>query len=89
MLFPIGYSVYNGLDISFRQQVKDPMPGVKGINLEASYSLSRFDSMAIDQDFGGGLTDYDNYNHYYGPNSLDRTDQFRLEECSRLSTASN
>ena len=65
MLFPIGHSTYNGLDVSLKQQVKNPMPGVKGVNLQASYSLSRLDSMVIDQDFGGGLTDFDNYNHYY------------------------
>ncbi len=76
MLFPIGFSIYNGVDVSLKQQVKNPMPGVQGLNLEVSYSLSRFDSMATDQDFGGGLTDYDNYNHYIGPSSLDRTHQF-------------
>ncbi len=76
MLFPIGFSTYNGLDVSLKQQVKNPMRGVEGVNLQVSYSLSRFDSMVTDQDFGGGLTDFDNYNHYYGPNALDRTHQF-------------
>lgn len=52
------------------------MRGVKGLNLQVSYSLSRLDSMATDQDFGGGVTDFDNYNHYYGPSALDRTNQF-------------
>ena len=32
--------------------------------------------MVTDQDFGGGLTDFDNYNHYFGPSALDRTNQF-------------
>ena len=54
MLSPIGHSTYNGLDVSLKQQVKNPMPGVKGLNLQVSYSLSRLDSMATDQDFGGG-----------------------------------
>jgi hypothetical protein len=76
MLFPIGHSTYNGLDVSLKQQLKNPMPGVKGVNLQVSYSLSRLDSMVIDQDFGGGLTDFDNYNHYFGPSALDRTNQF-------------
>jgi hypothetical protein len=76
MLQPIGHSVYNGLDISLKQQVKNPLPGVRGVNLQVSYSLSRLDSMVVDQDFGGGLTDFDNYNHYIGPNALDRTNQF-------------
>ena len=76
MLLPIGQSTYNGLDISLKQQLKNPMPGVKGVNLQVSYSLSRLDSMVMDQDFGGALTDLDNYNHYIGPNALDRTNQF-------------
>ena len=76
MLDPIGQSTYNGLDISLKQQLKNPMPGVKGLNLQVSYSLSRLNSMARDQDFGGALTDFDNYNHYFGPSALDRTNQF-------------
>ena len=76
MLFPIGHSTYNGLDVSLKQQLKNPMPGVKGLNLQVSYSLSRLDSMVIDQDFGGGLTDFDYNNHYFGPSALDRTNQF-------------
>jgi hypothetical protein len=76
MLFPIGHSTYNGLDVSLKQQVQHPMPGVRALNLQVSYSLSRLDSMVTDQDFGGGLTDFDNYNHYFGPSALDRTNQF-------------
>lgn len=76
MLFPIGHSIYNGLDVSLKQQVKNPAPGVKALNLTVSYSLSRLDSMVTDQDFGGGLSDFDNYNHYIGPSALDRTNQF-------------
>ena len=76
MDFPIGHSIYNGLDVSLKQQVKNPMRGVKGINLQVSYSLSRLSTMALDQDFGGLVTDFDNYNHYIGPGSLDRTNQF-------------
>jgi hypothetical protein len=76
MDFPIGHSIYNGLDMSLKQQVKNPMPGVKGVNLQVSYSLSRLNSMSGDQDFGGSVTDWDNYNHYIGPSDLDRTNQF-------------
>jgi hypothetical protein len=76
MLFPIGQSTYNGLDVSLKQQMKNPMPGVHGLNLQVSYSLSRLDSMVMDQDFGGSVTDFDNYNHYIGPSALDRTNQF-------------
>jgi hypothetical protein len=76
MLQPIGHSGYNGLDVSLKQQLQHPMPGVKGLNLQVSYSLSRLNSMVTDQDFGGAVADWDNYNHYYGPNALDRTNQF-------------
>jgi len=76
MLQPIGHSIYDGLDVSLKQRVSKPMPGVKALNLQVSYSLSRMDSMVTDQDFGGGLPDWDNYNHYIGPNALDRTNQF-------------
>lgn len=76
MLQPIGHSIYNGLDVSLKQQVKNPMPGVKGLNLTVSYSLSRLNSMTRDQDFGGNVADFDNYNHYIGPTALDRTNQF-------------
>ena len=76
MLQPIGHSIYNGLDVSLKQRVSKPMPGVKALNLQVSYSLSRMDSMVTDQDFGGAVTDWDNYNHYIGPNALDRTNQF-------------
>ena len=76
MLFPIGHSTYNALDISLKQQVKNPMRGVTNLNLQTSYALSRLDSMATDQDFGAGATDFDNYNHYSGPSAEDRTNQF-------------
>jgi hypothetical protein len=76
MLSPIGFSNYNGLDVSLKQQLRNPMPGVKGLNLQVSYSLSRLNSMMRDQDFGGYLVDSDNYNHYIGPTALDRTNQF-------------
>jgi len=76
MYFPIGRSFYNGLDVTLKQQVKNPLRGVKGVNLQVSYSLSRLDTMATDQDFAGQVTDWDNYNHYIGPGALDRTNQF-------------
>jgi hypothetical protein len=76
MLQPIGKSIYNGLDVSLKQQLKNPLPEVKALNLQVSYSLSRLDAMTYDQDFGGMLWSWDNYNHFIGPNALDRTNQF-------------
>ncbi|MDE3181685.1 MAG: TonB-dependent receptor [Acidobacteriota bacterium] len=76
MLFPVGRSVYNALDVSLRQNVDRPLPMVRHLSLEASYSLSRFDSMTTDQDFVNNATDFANVNRYFGPSSLDRTDMF-------------
>ncbi|HEU5231450.1 MAG TPA: carboxypeptidase regulatory-like domain-containing protein [Terriglobales bacterium] len=80
MLFPIGRSVYNALQVSVRQRVvSNPihlMPFVHGINAQFSYSLSRFDSMAGDQDFINNANNFANPNQYFGPTSFDRTHQF-------------
>ena len=76
MLFPIGFSDYNALQVSFKQNVRNPLPHVKGLNIVASYSLSRFNSQSRDQDFINAAWDFDNINHYTGPNGLDRTHQF-------------
>ena len=78
MLFPIGRSVYNTLLLSLRQDVKSPIRGIKHLNLQASYALSRFDSVAEDQDFISNAVDFRNPLHYLGPNSLDRTDQISV-----------
>jgi hypothetical protein len=75
MLFPIGRSVYNGLQLSLKQDSKNPFRGVKSLNLEVSYSLSRYDSTARDSDFINFATDNDNPLRYVGPNGLDRRHQ--------------
>jgi len=76
MLFPIGRSVYNGLQASLRQQVRNPVRGVKSMNLQISYALSRYVSTARDSDFINFAQDNDNPLKYIGPNALDRTHQF-------------
>jgi hypothetical protein len=75
MLFPIGRSVYNALQVSVRQNLQNPVPGVKRFSLVASYALSRFKSQAQDQDFINNATDFANINRFFGPNGLDRTHQ--------------
>lgn len=75
MLFPIGRSVYNGLQMSLRQDVHNPFPGANAMNLQISYSLSRYVSTARDGDFVNYPTDYANPTRYVGPNALDRTHQ--------------
>jgi Carboxypeptidase regulatory-like domain len=78
LLFPIGFSEYNALQVNLRQNVSNPFHGVRHMSLEASYTLSRFDSFAQDQDFINNATDFNNINYYYGPNALDRTHQFSI-----------
>jgi len=73
MLFPVGRSVYNGLLVELKSNLKNPLPGIRRANLIASYTLSRFKSAAADQDFVNNALDFNNPLKYYGPSALDRT----------------
>ena len=77
MLFPIGRSVYNGLLVSVKSKLTNPVRGIRRMNLIASYTLSRFKSAAGngagDQDFINNASDWNNPLKFFGPTSLDRT----------------
>jgi hypothetical protein len=75
MLFPIGRSVYNGLQASLKENVTNPVPGIRTANLEVSYSFSRYVSTARDSDFINTAQDFADPLRYIGPNGLDRTHQ--------------
>ena len=75
MLFPIGRSVYNGLQTSLRENVRNPLPGIKSLDLQVSYSFSRYVSTARDSDFINYAADNRNPTEFMGPNALDRTHQ--------------
>ena len=75
MLFPIGRSVYSGLQITVKQDVHNPFHPVRYMNLQVSYSLSRYVSTGRDSDFTNFPTDYANPLASMGPNALDRTHQ--------------
>ncbi|HKW18016.1 MAG TPA: carboxypeptidase regulatory-like domain-containing protein [Terriglobales bacterium] len=75
MLFPIGRSVYNGLQATLKQDVATPFREVKHLNLQVSYSFSRYVATARDNDFSTFATDFVNPSHFIGPNALDRTHQ--------------
>jgi len=78
MLQPIGRSVYNALQASFRQDVNHPLPGIRHANLIVSYAYSRFSAVGAasnDIDFSGGAFDNNNPLRYFGPGSLDRPHQ--------------
>jgi len=75
MLFPIGRSVYNGLQTTLKQDVGQPVRGVKHLNLQVSYAFSRYVATARDSDFINFPYDNANPLKYMGPNGLDRTHQ--------------
>jgi hypothetical protein len=86
-LKPIGRSVYNGLQTKLTQQVQHPFRGMRALNLQVSYALSRFENAGgvgfavpsalvnADQDFGVGALDNAKPNRFFGPSVLDRTHQ--------------
>ena len=41
-LFPEGRSSYNAMQVSLKENVTNPIKGIKAANFQASYSLSRF-----------------------------------------------
>lgn len=90
LLEPIGRGLYNGLDFKLTQNIDHPFTGLKHANLEVSYTYSRFEndggasatapsaSATADQDFV--ITSMDNRNpqKYFGPSTLDRTNQLNF-----------
>ncbi len=87
-LSPVGRSTYNGLQTKLTENVRDPFRGVRVMNMQIAYALSRFDNSgggvspdanvtasSGDQDFIVPALDQQNVNRYYGPSTLDRTHQ--------------
>jgi hypothetical protein len=84
-LYPIGRSVYNGLDAKLNQDWKRPMRGVRRVNFQVAYSFSRFinngganpgvSTQNSDQDFVISAIDNRNPLGFSGPSLLDRTHQ--------------
>ncbi len=75
MLFPIGRSVYNGLQMSLKEDIHPSLRAIKYMNLQVSYSFSRYVASARDSDFINFPTDYANPLAAMGPNGLDRKHQ--------------
>jgi hypothetical protein len=84
-LKPEGRSVYNALQMSLRANSNNPFRGVKALNFQVSYSLSRFENSGgiqlagqpadNDQDFVLQAADNNKPDKYFGPGLLDRTHQ--------------
>jgi hypothetical protein len=75
MLFSAGRSLYNAVQTSLRANVRNPFKGVKALNWQVSYALSRYDGSALDSDFINSAQDNNHPNSSLGPNGLDRTHQ--------------
>ncbi len=75
MLFPIGRSVYNALQLSLKQNLQNPFKHVKSLDLQISYSLSKFAAPAQDGDFVNIAQDFNKPLGFLGPNGLDRRHQ--------------
>jgi hypothetical protein len=76
---PEGRSTYNALQMSYKQQIANPMPGFTSMNMTIAYTLSRFaGDGGNDQFFSATAFDFNNPSYFTGPTSLDRTDQFKF-----------
>jgi len=74
--FPMGRSVYNGLQTNLRQGGRLPIKGLVSSNFEISYTLSRFvSSGGSDQNFTPTAVDNNNPLGFIGPAGIDRTHQ--------------
>jgi len=89
MLEPISRSVYNALQMKLTENVANPAPGLKAVNFQIAYSLSRFvnpeafqgppppgnPASQNDQDFVLTAADNNKPLRFMGPSLLDRTHQ--------------
>jgi len=79
MNFPMGRSLYQGLQSEYKVRTKDPMPGLSALDLDINYTLSRFNSDGgNDQHFTSLAWDMRNPVAFMGPTSQDRTHQFKF-----------
>lgn len=84
MLFPIGRSVYDGLQISVRQNVGHPVRGIKSMSFQVSYALSKYTATALDSDFVNFAEDNNFPDRFQGPNGLDRRNQISFGGTANL-----
>jgi hypothetical protein len=75
MLFPIGFAKNDALQLSLKQHLEHPFPGVTNFDMQASYQLESYIAAATDNDFITIATDFNQPQRYLGPNGLDRKHQ--------------
>lgn len=79
MNFPMGRSVYSGLQSEYKFRSANPFRGVKSIDFQANYTLSRFLSDAgSDQHFTINAADFRNPVAFMGPTAEDRRHQVKF-----------
>ena len=79
MNYPMGRSVYDGLQSEYRRQVSKPFRGLSSLNLQVNYTLSRFESNnGYDQHFTTNGWDFRNPTAFMGDTLQDRTHQFKF-----------
>jgi len=78
MLFPVGRSVYSGLQLKLTENVAKPVRGLRSLNLQVAYSRSRYVSTSQDNDYINLATDNNNPTRFIGPDGLDRKHQISL-----------
>jgi hypothetical protein len=79
MNYPMGRSVYNGLQSEYKIRVSEPFRGVSSLDLQVNYTLSRFvGDNGSDQHFTTNAWDFRNPVSFMGPTSQDRTHQFKF-----------
>ncbi len=77
--FPMGRSVYNGLQTEYKQNVTNPFRFVRSMNLQVAYTLSGYQGNGgLDQNFSAVAFDFRNPTKFFGPAGLDRTNQLRF-----------
>jgi hypothetical protein len=77
--FPMGRSLYNGLQSEYKVRVTTPISFLNALDLDVNYTLSRFVSDGgNDQHFSSNAWDFRNPVGFMGPTSQDRTNQFKF-----------
>jgi hypothetical protein len=87
MLFPVGRSVYNALDVKLTGNVNRPNKGIRRSNFQVAYTYSEFVNSGgsnptipgnSDQDFVIAAVDNRDPNGFSGPSTLDRPNQLNF-----------
>jgi hypothetical protein len=79
-----GRSVYNGLQMKLHQIASDPVRGIKRLDFQFAYSLSRYVATAKDADIANAAVDNNNPVGSIGPNALDRKHQISFGGTAEL-----